>query len=133
MIELCTDKDPSWKDLINKSFPFETSSTENGADHYLGEAIIESIDYGTAQHPFLSQKEGFGTVSHFSEREKKSPYNFFKGLLDKNQNPIFHKGEPFKGKEPFKGEDDKTRTVYVAYNTKGTRYIKVTLRRQKKS
>lgn len=126
LLKFCSNIEDPWGALVGKSFSYETSSVEYGADYYAGLAIIESIDYGAVTHTFLGAEKGFSpTVDHKSLRDEIKPQVFLKKLIDKNQDLEFHKGTP------YKQEDTKTRMEYIGYNSKSTRYVKVKMRREK--
>ncbi|ARN85196.1 hypothetical protein [Candidatus Nucleicultrix amoebiphila] len=122
------EEDDDYESIVGKYFAYKTGDKEGASNFYEGYLIFDGLEYGKANHKFISPQQGWQpSPDEVPLQEKLKPHAFIKPLVQKMKLPTtFLKGTP------TKDDLSKTNIVYVMYSESGTRYVRVKAHRDTK-
>lgn len=107
--------------ILGKKYEYRTGTNESASDYYSGWLHFTALDYGEAEHHYISPQEGFDpSVTLISRKSEIKPHVFIGNLVKKGViDAHFLKGTPYK--------DDMSKTCieYIIFSRAGNRYISV--------
>lgn len=107
--------------IQGKKYEYRTGTNESASDYYAGWLHFTSLDYGEAEHKYISPQQGFDrSVTLISRKNEVKPHEFIGKLVRKGVIATdFLKGTP------YKNDASKTCIEYIIYSRAGNRYISV--------
>ncbi|MGN6671599.1 MAG: hypothetical protein ACTHJ4_08700, partial [Candidatus Nucleicultricaceae bacterium] len=120
LLEQLTEEDEH-SAIVGKKYEYRTGTNESASDYYVGWLHFTALDYGEAEHHYISPQEGFDrSVTLISRKSEIKPHAFIRKLVRKGVIATdFLKGTP------SKNDASKTCIEYIIYSRAGNRYISV--------